>query len=109
MDAKELGAQGASVREKKRIKSKVPNQRSTRGFKGDKPDLHLRRRARRVSKTFVHARACPRETTARKCDASVPAGCGLAEPARGHDGAVTSITSAKMPAPITAPTSPLRL
>jgi hypothetical protein len=38
VDAKELGAQGASAREKKRMKCKVPNQRSTRGFKGDRPD-----------------------------------------------------------------------
>jgi hypothetical protein len=37
VDEKELGAQGASTREKKRMKCKVPNQRSTRGFKGDKP------------------------------------------------------------------------
>jgi hypothetical protein len=38
VDAKELETQGASAREKKRMKSKVPIQRSTRGFKGDKPD-----------------------------------------------------------------------
>jgi hypothetical protein len=38
VDAKEPGAQGESAREKKLMKSKVPNQRSTRGFKGDMPD-----------------------------------------------------------------------
>jgi hypothetical protein len=38
VDAKELEAQGASARKKKRMKSKVPNKRSTRHFKGDKPD-----------------------------------------------------------------------
>jgi hypothetical protein len=37
--AKELRAQGASARKKgSERKSKVPNQRSTRGFKGDRPD-----------------------------------------------------------------------
>jgi hypothetical protein len=34
MDAKELEAQGASMREKKQMESKVPNQRSTRGLRG---------------------------------------------------------------------------
>jgi hypothetical protein len=38
VDVKELGAQGASMREKKRMKSKVSNKCSTRGFKGDMPD-----------------------------------------------------------------------
>jgi hypothetical protein len=67
--------------------------------------LHLRRRARRVSKTFAHTHAFLGETTTRNRDASVPVGCRLTEPARGHDGAVTS---SEMPAPITAPTSPLQ-
>jgi hypothetical protein len=38
VDAKELGAQGASTREKKRMKCKVSKQRTTCGFKGDRPD-----------------------------------------------------------------------
>jgi hypothetical protein len=56
-----------------------------------------------VSARLTPTRAPPGESTAYNCDASVPAGCGLAEPARGHDGAVTSVTSAEMPAHITAP------
>jgi hypothetical protein len=38
VDAKELGAKGASMREKKRMKCKVSNQRTTCCFKGDRPD-----------------------------------------------------------------------
>jgi hypothetical protein len=38
VDAKELRTQGASEREKKQMESKVLNQRSTHGFKGDRPD-----------------------------------------------------------------------
>jgi hypothetical protein len=38
MDAKDLGARGANAREKKRMKSKVSNQRLMRGIKGDRPD-----------------------------------------------------------------------
>jgi hypothetical protein len=63
---------------------------------------HLRRQARRVSEAFAHVRACPDKTTAHSCDASVPADYRLAESARSHDGAVTSITTAEMPVPITA-------
>jgi hypothetical protein len=69
-------------------------------LKGTCLTLHLQRRARQVSKTSAHAHARPGETTAHNRDASVPAGCGLAEPARGHDGAVTSVMSAEMPAPL---------
>jgi hypothetical protein len=47
---------------------------------------------------------CPGETTAHSRDASVPAVYGLAESVRSHDQAVTSGTTAEMPAPITAPT-----
>jgi hypothetical protein len=50
-------------------------------------------------------RARSGETTAHSRDASVPAECGLAESMRSHDGAVMSVTSAEMPAPIIAPTS----
>jgi hypothetical protein len=48
--------------------------------------------------------ARPGETTAHSRDASVPAEYGPATSARGHNGAVTSVTSPEMPALITAPT-----
>jgi hypothetical protein len=80
----------------------------TRFLKGTGLALHLRRRARRVSKTFAHSRARPSETAARNHDASTPAMCRLAENEHGLDGAVTSVTSAEMPAPTTSPTLPLR-
>jgi hypothetical protein len=73
-------------------------------LKGANATPHLRRRARRVSGTFAHSRACPGETTAHSHDASVPTEYGPAEFAHGHDGTVTSVTSVEMPAPITAPT-----
>jgi hypothetical protein len=47
-------------------------------------------------------RARPGETAAYSRDASVPAEYGPATSARGHDETVTSVTSAEMPAPITA-------
>jgi hypothetical protein len=62
---------------------------------------HLQCRAYCVSKTFAK-RARPGETTAHSRDTSVPAEYGPAVSARGHDGTVTSVTSAEMPAPITA-------
>jgi hypothetical protein len=34
---------------------------------------HLKCRARRVSETFAQTRACPGETGAHSCDASIPA------------------------------------
>jgi hypothetical protein len=107
VDAKEPGAQGESAREKKLMKSKVPNQRSTRGFKGDMPDSPPLAPGSPCQQDF-RPRARPGETTAHNRNASVPAGYRLVEPVRGHDGAVTSVTSAEMPAPMTAPTSPLR-
>jgi hypothetical protein len=58
-----------------------------------------------VSARLSPTRVCPSETTAHSRDASVPAEYGLAESACNHDGAVTSVTSAEMPAPITAYTS----
>jgi hypothetical protein len=64
----------------------------------------LRHRACRVSETFAHTRACLGGTIAHSRDTSIPAVYGLAESARSHDGAVTSATSAEMPAPITTPT-----
>jgi hypothetical protein len=109
VDAKELGAQRASARERRsgwKAKSRTSARRTV--LKGTGLTPHLWRRARRVSKTFAHAHARTGGTTARNRDASVPTERGLAELARSHDGAVTSITSAEIPAPITAPTSPRR-
>jgi type IV secretory pathway VirJ component len=94
-------SRGKREREKKQKKSAL---RAV--LKGTGLTLHLRCRAHRDSKTFARARHI--ETTACNRDASIPATCRLAEPARGLDGAVTSVTSAEMPAPTTAPTSPLR-
>jgi hypothetical protein len=54
------------------------------------------------------SRARPGETDARNRDTSIPATCRLAEPERGLDGAVISVTSAEIPAPMTTPTSSLR-
>jgi hypothetical protein len=80
----------------------------TRFLKGTGLALHLRRRARRVSKTFAHSRTRPGETAARNRDTSTPAMCRLTETERDLDGAVKSVTSAEMPAPTITPTSPLR-
>jgi hypothetical protein len=105
----ELGAQRESAREKK-SERKAKSQTSARRavLKGTGLTLHLRHRARRVSKTFAHSHTRPGETTTRNCDTSTLATCRLAETERGLDGAVISITSAEMPAPTTTPTSPLR-
>jgi type IV secretory pathway VirJ component len=109
MKEKEFRAQGASAREKKGER-KAKSQTSARlaVLKGTGLTLHLQCRARRVSKTFAHSRARPSETAARNHDASTPAMCRLAENEHGLDGAVTSVTSAEMPAPTTSPTLPLR-
>jgi hypothetical protein len=48
--------------------------------------------------------ACPSKTTAHSHNVSIPAEYELAESARSHDGAVTSVTSTEMPALITAST-----
>jgi hypothetical protein len=98
---------GERERKKKRMEGKAPNEHSTHGFKGGRLDSSPSATGPPCQRDF-RPRARPGETTAHNCDASVPAGCGLAEPARSHDGAVTSVMSAEMPAPITAPTSPLR-
>jgi hypothetical protein len=106
MDAEELRAQRASARGRRsRWGGKVPNQRSTRGFKGDRPESPPSKSGPPRQRAF-RPRARPGETTAHSRDAYVPAEYGLAESARSHDGAVTSVTLAEMPAPITAPTSP---
>jgi hypothetical protein len=65
---------------------------------------HLQRRTHHVSETFDRLRARPGETTTHSGDASIHAEYGLAESARSHDGAVTSVTSVEIPAPITTPT-----
>jgi hypothetical protein len=84
--AKELRAQGASAREKK-SEQKAKSQTSARRavLKGTSLTLHLRRRARRVSKTFAHSRARLGETAARNRDTSIPATYRLAETERGLD------------------------
>jgi hypothetical protein len=66
---------------------------------------HLQRRTHRVSETLARLRTRPGETTAHSRDASIPVEYGLAESARSHDGAVTSVTSVEMHAPITTLTS----
>jgi hypothetical protein len=107
VDAKELGEQRASARERgSRWKAKSRTSARRAVLKGARLTLHLRRWACRVSDTLAHTCAHPGETTTDSRDASVPTGCGLAESARSHDGAVTSVTSTEMPAPIIAPTSP---
>jgi hypothetical protein len=106
---KELRAQGASTREKKsewEAKSQTSARRAV--LKGTGLSLHLRRRARHVSKPFAHSRARPGETATCNRDTSTIATCRLAETERGLDRVDISITSAEMPAPTTTPMSPLR-
>jgi hypothetical protein len=109
VEAKEFGAQGASAR-KTGSERKAKSRTSARCMvlKGTCLTLHLPRRARRVNKTSARLCVRPGETAARNCNASIPATCRLAEPKRGLDGAVISVTSAEIPAPMTAPTSSLR-
>jgi hypothetical protein len=94
------------VREEEEEDGKAKSQISARRvlLKGTGATPHLQHRTHRICETFVRSRACPVETTAHSRDASVPVEYRLAESARNHDGAVTSVTSAEMPAPITAPT-----
>jgi hypothetical protein len=73
-NAKELGAQGASAREKgSEQKTKSRTSARCTVLKGTGVTLHLRRRARRVSTTFARSRAHPSETAACNRDASIPA------------------------------------
>jgi hypothetical protein len=90
------------VREEEEEDGKAKSQISARRavLKGADVAPHLQRRTHRVSETFALLRACPGETTTHSRDASIPAEYGLAESVRCHDGAVTSVTSAEMPAPI---------
>jgi hypothetical protein len=98
------------ARGRKEADGKQKSRTSTRHavLKGTGLTLHLRHRARRVSKTFARTRVRPSETAARNRDTSIPAVCRLVEPTRGLGGAVMSVTSAEIPAPTTVPTSPLR-
>jgi hypothetical protein len=97
---------GGQVREEEEEDGKAKSQTSARRavLKGGGASPHLQLRTHQVSDTFAHSHACPGETTAHSRAASVPAEYGLAESARSHDGAVVSVTSAEMPAPIIAPT-----
>jgi hypothetical protein len=108
MDVEELKAQRASAGGRRsRWGGKVPNQYSARGFKGCRLDSSPSKPGPLCQRDF-RPRARPGETITHLHDDSVPAEHGLAESARSHDGAVTSVTSSEMPAPITASTSPQR-
>jgi hypothetical protein len=98
----ELRGQAQEEEEDGKAKSQIIARRMV--LKGADVTPHLQHRDHHVSETFAHTRACPGETTAHSRDASVPAEYGPAESAHGHDGTVTSVMSAKMLAPITAPT-----
>jgi hypothetical protein len=101
----ELGARRTSAGERRsRRESEVQNPRSTRSFKGYKPDPSLSMRGRRDSRTPAHSCARPGETTVHSRNASVSVEYGRAESAHSHYGAVTSVTSAEMLTPITTPT-----
>jgi hypothetical protein len=102
-DSKELGERDASARGRKWWESKVLNLRVTRGFKGASAAPRLRHRARRVSGTFAHTRAPPGGTSAHSRDTSIPVEHRPATSARGHDGTITSVTSAEILAPTTTP------
>jgi hypothetical protein len=109
VETKELGSQGASTGEK----GSEPKAKSRTSFRravlmGTGLTLHLQHLACRVSKTFAHSRARLGETAARNRNASIPVTCRLVEPERGLDGAVISVTSAEIPAPMTTPTSSLQ-
>jgi hypothetical protein len=99
---------GGREREKEEVEGKAePQTRARRvALKGTGLTSHLRCWARRVSRTPAHSRARPGEATAHSRDASVSVEYGRTESAHSHDGAVTSVTSAEMLAPITAPTLP---
>jgi hypothetical protein len=92
---------GCEPERKKLMGSKVLNLCPTRSFKGTSAAPRLRRRACRVSGTFAHTRTRPGEIVTHSHDASIPAEYGPIAFACGHDGTVTSVTSAEMPAPIT--------
>jgi hypothetical protein len=95
-------SQAREEEEDGKTKSRTSARRAV--LKGAGATPHLRHQARRVSGTFAHTCASPGETTTHSRNASVPAKYGPADSARSHDGTVTSVTSAEMPAPITTPT-----
>jgi hypothetical protein len=105
MDAEELGAQRASVRGTRTIcEGKVPNQRSTHGFKGGRRDSSPLTPGLPCQRDFRPRACAPRRNNRPLARRLGPAGCGLAESARSsHEGALTSVTLAEMPAPVTAP------
>jgi hypothetical protein len=96
------------VREEEEAEGKARSKTRARraALKGIGLTSHPRCWARRVSRTPAHSHARPGETTAHSRNASVSVEYGRAESVHSHDGAVTSVTSAEMLAPITAPTSP---
>jgi hypothetical protein len=96
------------MREEEEEDRKAKSQTSARRavLKGADVTPHLQRRTHRVSETFARLHACSGTTIVHSRGASIPAEYGLAESARSHDGAVTSVTSAEMPVPITTPRSP---
>jgi hypothetical protein len=99
---------GGRVREKEEVEGKAKSQtRALRAaLKGTGLTPHLRCWARHVSRTPAHSCTRPGETTAHSCNASVSVEYERAESTHSHDGAVTSVTSAEMLAPITVPMSP---
>jgi hypothetical protein len=99
---------GGRVREKEEAEGKAKSKTRVRraALKGTCLTPHLRCSARHVSRIPAHSRVRPGETTAHSHNASVSVEYGRTESAHSHDGTVTSITSAEMLAPITAPTSP---
>jgi hypothetical protein len=105
---KNSGLKGRARERRSELKAKSRTSARRAVLKGIGLTLHLRRWARRVSKTFAHALAHPGETTTRNRDTSISAGSRFAEPARSHDGAVTLVMSAETPAHMTTPTSPLQ-
>jgi hypothetical protein len=88
--------------EDRKAKSQTSARRAV--LKGADVTPHLQRRTHRVSETFARLHACSGTTIVHSRGASIPAEYGLAESARSHDGAVTPVTSAEMPVPITTPT-----
>jgi hypothetical protein len=95
------------VREKEEAEGKAKTKTHARrtALKGTGLIPHLPCWARRVSRTPTHSRARPGETTTHSHNASVSVKYGHAESTHSHDGAITSVMSAEILTPITAPTS----
>jgi hypothetical protein len=96
------------VREEEEEEGKARSKTCARrtALKGTGLTSHPQCWACRVSRTPAHSRARPSKTTAHSRNASVSMEYGRVESAHSHDGAVTSVTSAEMLAPITAPMLP---